>query len=183
MPTFVVLLRGVNVGRGNRVPMAEFRLHLESLGYTGVRTLLNSGNAVFASSKPSPAAHAAAIRSVLASHLAVDVPVIVKSSQEFKAVNSENSLASDEIDHSRLLVVFRQDSTTIQELAVLEPLVRPPERWHLGRHAAYLFCASGILESKAAHALLGKADVSSTTRNWATVLKLGALLRGHRPPL
>ena len=47
MPAYIVLLRGVNVGKAKRVPMAEFRKLLEGLGYTNVATLLNSGNAVF----------------------------------------------------------------------------------------------------------------------------------------
>ena len=49
MPYFAVLLRGVNVGKGNRVPMAELRNLLAELGYTNVRTFLNSGNAIFGS--------------------------------------------------------------------------------------------------------------------------------------
>ena len=52
----------------------------------------------------------------------------------------------------------------------------PPERLHIGGHAAYLHCAGGILESKAGSALLGKLGREVTTRNWATVLKLKALL-------
>lgn len=176
MGRFAALLRGVNVGRGNRVPMAELRSHLESLGYTEVRTLLNSGNAVFASSRRSTAAHAVAIRSMLASNFDVDVPVIVKSSREFASIVSENSLAPDATDHSRLMVTFVQKPATLKELAVLEPLVQLPERLHFGRHAAYFLCASGILESKAGKALLGKVGKSVTTRNWATVLKLRALL-------
>jgi len=183
MPAFAVLLRGVNVGGGNRVPMAEFRQQLESLGYTGVRTLLNSGNAVFASARRSAPAHAGAIHSALVSGCGVDVRVIVKSSQEFEAIIADNALASDAIDPSRLLVVFRQDAKTIQDLAALQSLVRPPERWHLGRHAAYLYCASGILESDAARALLGRTGALSTTRNWATALKLGALLGVVRRPV
>jgi uncharacterized protein (DUF1697 family) len=47
MPTYVALLRGVNVGKAKRVPMAELRQLLGGLGYTNVSTLLNSGNAVF----------------------------------------------------------------------------------------------------------------------------------------
>ena len=47
MPTFVALLRGVNVGKSKRVPMGELRALLSGMGYTGVATLLNSGNAVF----------------------------------------------------------------------------------------------------------------------------------------
>lgn len=65
MPQFVALLRGVNVGKGNRVPMAEFRLMLEQIGYTEVKTLLNSGNAVFTSSGRSGKKHAQVIAASL----------------------------------------------------------------------------------------------------------------------
>jgi uncharacterized protein (DUF1697 family) len=57
-------------------------------------------------------------------------------------------------------------------------MLAPPEQFHVGRHAAYLHCAGGILESKAGSALLGKLGREVTTRNWATVLKLKALLDG-----
>ena len=56
------------------------------------------------------------------------------------------------------------------------PHVVPPEQFLLGREAAYLHCARGILESKAGEALVGKAGKAATTRNWATVLKLQALV-------
>ena len=55
-------------------------------------------------------------------------------------------------------------------------MLQPPERFHIGNHAAYLHCADGILESKAGSALLGKLGREVTTRNWATVLKLKELL-------
>ena len=58
----------------------------------------------------------------------------------------------------------------------LEALVAPPEGFAVGKHAAYLHCASGILESKAAEALLGKAGRAATTRNWATTLKIHAIV-------
>jgi uncharacterized protein (DUF1697 family) len=56
----------------------------------------------------------------------------------------------------------------------------PPERFAIGKKAAYLLCAAGILESKAGEALLGKTGklATATSRNWATVLKLQALARG-----
>ena len=47
MPRYVALFRGINVGKANRIAMADFRELLTSLGYTDVKTLLNSGNAVF----------------------------------------------------------------------------------------------------------------------------------------
>ena len=59
----------------------------------------------------------------------------------------------------------------------MQPLVEPPEEFAIGRHAAYLYCARGILESKAGEAMLGKPGRAATTRNWATTLKLQALAR------
>lgn len=178
MPAFVALLRGVNVGKAKRVPMAELRALLGDLGYTGVATLLNSGNAVFQATKGAPAEHAAEIAGVIASRLRVDVPVIVKSAAELAAIVAENALAKEATDHSRLLVAFVQDPATLRGLAVIESLVVPPEKFLVGKGAAYLHCASGVLASKAGEALLGKSGKAATTRNWATVLKLQVLATG-----
>ncbi|MGB5102789.1 MAG: DUF1697 domain-containing protein [Steroidobacteraceae bacterium] len=142
MPTFVALLRGVNVGKARRVPMANLRSLLGAMGHTGVATLRNSGNAVFHASRRAPARHAT--------------------------------------DHSRLLVAFTQDARALQGLAGIGSLVTPPEQFVVGRNAAYLHCPQGILGSKAGEALLGKAGKAATTRNWATTLKLGALVLSDR---
>ena len=175
MPTYVALLRGVNVGKAKRVPMAELRALLGDLGYTDVATLLNSGNAVFRAPGRSAAKIGAAIAAAIAARLGFDVPVIVKSAQELAAIVAENPIRIDESLHSRLLVAFVQDSDALRSLATIAPLVTPAERFVVGDHAAYLYCADGILESKAGEALLGKAGRAATTRNWATVLKLAAL--------
>lgn len=177
MPTFVALLRGVNVGKAKRVPMADLRDLLSELGYTGVATLLNSGNAVFRATKGAPTKHAAEIASAIASKLKVEVPVIVKSAKELSSIVAENSLADKAQDHSRLLVAFVQDPKALSGLAVIEQHIIPPEQFMVGKGAAFLHCASGILESKAGEALLGKAGKIATTRNWATVRKLQALVR------
>ena len=176
MPQFVVLLRGVNVGKGNRVPMAAFRLLLEAQGFAEVRTLLNSGNAVVRSAARSSASHAKAIGARLQESLGVSVLVVVKSSAEFLAAVAEQPFALAEEDHSRFLAAFAQSEAATQGLSVVLPMLRAPERFHIGSRAAYLHCAGGILESQAGSALLGKLGREVTTRNWATVLKLKALL-------
>lgn len=178
MPTFVALLRGVNVGKAKRVPMADLRALLSGLGYTGIKTLLNSGNAVFRAAKGSPAKHAAGIAAAISARLKVEVPVIVKSAKEVAAVISESPIRAEAEQHSRFLVAFVQDARAVSGLAAIKSLVIPPERFAIGKHAGYLLCARGILESKAGVALLGKAGRAATTRNWATVLKLQALASG-----
>lgn len=177
MTHFVALLRGVNVGGAKRVPMAGFRALLATLGYAKVRTLLNSGNAVFVSNGRSTRIHATRIREAIAERLGLDVPVIVKSARDVAAIESENELAASAANPSRLLVAFTCGPQALRELAALAALVRTPERLQLGEHAAYLWCPNGILGSKAADALLGKLGRAATTRNWATVLKVSALLR------
>jgi uncharacterized protein (DUF1697 family) len=183
MPKFVALLRGVNVGKANRIPMADLRALLSGLGYTSVATLLNSGNAVFHAAKGASAVHAARIAAALTSQLKVEVPVIVKPAKELSAVISENPITAEVSDHSRFLVAFIQDATALPSLAAaIEPLVAPAERFAVGRSAAYLLCTNGIIESRAGGALLGKAGRSATTRNLATVLKLQALANDQPAP-
>jgi uncharacterized protein (DUF1697 family) len=174
MPTFVALLRGINVGKAKRVPMAELRALLSGLGYTGVATLLNSGNAVFRAPRGTPAKHAKDIAAAIFTRLKVEVPVIVKSASELAAVLSENPVRVGADDHPRLLVAFVQDTEALSGLAAIKSLVVPPEKFAVGKNAAYLLCPAGILESKAWEALL-KSGNSATTRNLATVLKLQAL--------
>jgi uncharacterized protein (DUF1697 family) len=175
MHAFVALLRGVNVGKGRRVPMGELRALLCALGYTGVATLLNSGNAVFRAARGTPAKHSSDIAAAISTRLEVEVPVIVKFAGELAAIIAENPIKPGANQHPRFLVAFVQDTKALTGLAAIEPLVVPPERFAMGKHAAYLLCAAGILESKAGVSLLGKGGKSATTRNWATVLKLHAL--------
>lgn len=174
---FVALLRGINVGRGNRLAMADWTALMRGLGLGEVRTLLNSGNAVFSSPVADAAVHAAALRSALQQQLGLDVPVLVKPAAAWAAVVAANVLALPDVNASQLLVVLAPDAATLAGLQALAPLVQPPDRWWLGDDAAYLLCGDGILASAAAQALLGKAGRACTTRNWATVLKLQALLQ------
>jgi uncharacterized protein (DUF1697 family) len=160
--------------------MADLRALLGGLGYADVATLLNSGNAVFTGNAEPAATHAARIRDAVRAKLAVDALVIVKSAREVAAIVAGNELSKIATDPSRLLVAVTHDS---RSLARMKPLARTAwgaEKLHVGRHAGYVWCANGILESKAAMALLkGLAD-TGTTRNWGTLNKIHAML-GEKP--
>ncbi|MBK7116145.1 MAG: DUF1697 domain-containing protein [Proteobacteria bacterium] len=181
MYTHVVLLRGVNVGKGNRIPMATFKSLLQRLGCEDVRTLLNSGNAVVSRPKVSAGTLAGEVGSAIHDTVGLDVQVVVKSSRDFGAIVASNQLLSSSTDPSRLLVSFAQSGPALKALASISSVVRAPDRFHLGAKAAYLYCPRGILVSEAAKALLGKAGRGVTTRNWATVLKIHGLLSAQMP--
>jgi len=182
MPTFVALLRGVNVGKANRVSMPKLKALLSEMGYTGVVTLLNSGNAIFDSPDGAPEKHAEAISVALRARLEVEVPVIVKSARELTDIVDQNPIAVETDAHPRLLVAFVQDAEVLLELTGLATLVGLPERFEIGAQAAYLFCARGIRECKAVAALQGKAGKTATTRNFATLLRLRTLAETCRAP-
>jgi uncharacterized protein (DUF1697 family) len=176
MPRYVALFRGINVGKAKRIAMADLRRLLGTLGYTQIATLLNSGNAVFTGRKAENAKLAARIRAAVRETLGVDAHVVVKSGDEIAAIVQGNRLADVATDPSRLLVVMTDDD---ESLATVKPLAKQlwgEERIHVGPHAAYLWCANGILESAAAAALLGKLGNAQTTRNWATLGKILAAL-------
>ena len=173
----VALLRGINVGRAKRVAMGDLRALFAALGHAKVRTLLNSGNVVFDASSGTPAALAARIKAALQAELQVEAEVIVKSGREFDAIVRGNPLLDAAADPSRLLVVFTQRPAALSALAELSATDWRPEALAIGRQAAYLWCPAGIIECKLAQAMTRALGERATTRNWATVDKLQAMLR------
>jgi uncharacterized protein (DUF1697 family) len=95
------------------------------------------------------------------------------------AVVAGNALQNLATDPSRLMVVFTARAQALPGLARLGKLATGAEQLHIGEHAAYLWCANGVLQSKVALALLaglGEGEIG-TTRNWATTLKVHSLLQ------
>lgn len=163
--------------------MAEFKGLLEALGYAEVRTLLNSGNAVFASPKRSSISHARSIATAVEAKFGVTTPVVVKSAARLRAVIDGNPMAPPTADHSRFLVAFGMDTSALKSLEPLRPLARGGARFVITKDAAYLHCPGGLLESRIGEALLGRAGKAVTTRNWATVLKLEMLTSNAKPSI
>ena len=106
----------------------------------------------------------------------VETTVVVKSARELHTIVDTAPFVPNEAEQSRCLVVFAMQAAAMHALQALEPLLQPNERLGITPNAAYLLCPQGLLESLAGEALLGKLDRGVTTRNWATVLKLRALL-------
>jgi len=180
MPRYVALFRGINVGKAKRIAMADLRALLAKLGFTDIQTLLNSGNAVFTGAAEPPDKLAARLRAAVAKKLGVDALVIIKSGEDVTGIMAGNALEKLAIDHSRLLVAMTNDAQALAALKAIAKKEWGAEKVHVGKHAAYVWCANGILESKAAVALLKNLDETGTTRNWATLGKIQALMAVRR---
>lgn len=176
MDRFVVLFRGINVGKARRIAMADLRGLLVSLGFSNVTTLLNSGNAVFDGPSASPAKHAQRIKAAVANDLGVDAPVMVKSAGDIAAIVAFNPLLSIAIDPSRLLVALGRDADALRAFVPIVDKDAGPDEFHVGANAIFVWCANGILESTVAATLLKGLGESITTRNWSTIQKIHAAM-------
>ncbi len=175
--SYVALLRGINVGKAKRVAMAELRALVEGLGYGDVRMLLNSGNVVFsAPGDGAPGVMAERIERAMTETLGVSARVTVLSGREFVAVVDANPVAEGPAAPSRFLVAVLRDPADAKKLAPLEREDWGRERLAVVGRAAYLWCPEGLNSSPLADALARTLKEGVTTRNWATVEKLRALL-------
>ena len=172
----IALIRGINVGRAKRVAMAELRALVEALGFGEARTLLNSGNVVYAA-RGVPADEAAArIEAALAARLGVSARVIVLTAAELEAIIQGNPLLPLANDPSRLLVGILAQGADAQQLAPLLAQDWGAEALALGPRAIYLGCPAGVLASRLVEAVGRALGDALTTRNWATMIKLHAMV-------
>lgn len=176
MSKYVLLLRGVNVGKGNRLPMAGLRTLLEAQGFKDVTTILNSGNAIFSAEPGSAGDFADLIRKDISKTFGMDIHTHVESAAGLGKIISENDILSLADDHSRLLVIFGREQKNLHALTELEHLLGPEEHLSIGQNAGYLYCPKGVSDSRFAIAMLGKHGKSLTSRNWKTIIRIAASL-------
>ena len=174
--TYVALLRGINVGKNKRVAMADLRTVIESLGYTDARTLLNSGNAVFASGRALKKGAAEELRAALEKKTGVSSRFTIRSAEELDQVMRVNPLLDVATDHSRLFAAFVIDPDGLTKVKPLLKQAWKPEAVASGPGVVYIWCPNGLLESKAQEAVSKALGDGVTIRNWATVTKLANLV-------
>jgi uncharacterized protein (DUF1697 family) len=189
MATHVALLRGINVGGRNKVPMAELREVVAALGHTGVTTYIQSGNVLFSTKDTDNAALAAALETAIENRFGLWSSVVVLSRDELAEVLAANPFP-DEADPRLVHVVFlngepppdRLDRITAAESAAAAKGSRDVVQ-AAGR-VLYLHTPDGFGRSELAlnlFKIMGppakqkKQGLAATARNWATATKLLSL--------
>jgi uncharacterized protein (DUF1697 family) len=175
---YVALLRAVNVGGNNRIAMADLRELLEGLGYGGVRTHLQSGNAVFtAPGTPSPEHLAGEIEEALAEEVGLKVKVLVRTRSELERAIAANPLLDVAEDHARLLVTFLSHAPDPEVLAALVPAEFEPDVFAVGERELYVWYPEGVRATKLSNAFWERRlGVVASARNWKTVTRLLELM-------
>lgn len=180
MTTQIALLRAVNVGGRGTIGMADLRACLVSLGFTDVRTVLQSGNVVLGTDGISGAKLEQFLEAEFLKRLGLRTDVIVRSPAQWETLISRNPL-SDEAwrDPSHLLAMIGKQPVTRKAFAALQAAIAAAGGREMVGEAGgqvYLFFPDGIGRSRVTTALIERALGGPVTgRNWNTILKLAEI--------
>jgi uncharacterized protein (DUF1697 family) len=155
--------------------MADLRRWLEELGYGSVRTLLQSGNALFTSDRR-PDELEREIGKRLGEQLGFEVRCLIRDHEELQRVVDADPFGEIADNHARYAVAFLSERPAAARLATLPPDSFAPELFHIGEREIYLWYPGGIHRSRLNNELTERnLGVVATLRNWNTVRKLAEL--------
>jgi uncharacterized protein (DUF1697 family) len=179
MAKYIALLRGINVGGHKLIAMSDLSEMLESLKFTGVKTLLQSGNVVFQSGKQTGSALERLLEKETEKRLKASVRILVRDANEWKAIVARNPFAKEaKSDPSHLLVMCLKDAPDAKSVKALQATIKGPEVVRADGRQLYLVYPAGIGTSKLTNAVIEKKlGTQGTARNWNTVLKVVELIQ------
>jgi uncharacterized protein (DUF1697 family) len=186
--TYVALLRGINVGRANRIAMADLRRVVGEAGGRDVVTYVNSGNVVLDHDEPDEAVLGERLERAVAEALGVSPRVLVRSAAELDEVVAANPFPEED-DPKKVHAVFLGEAPDeAGVVAAREAQAAAAERGSRDRvevvgRVSYLHTPDGLGRSVLADLLSRRAGPMAvgTARNWSTVTRLQALCRERRP--
>lgn len=170
---WVALLRAVNLGPRNRVPMAELRALLERTGYGSVRTFIASGNVLFTAGSGDRGALGRELETLIAEAFAVETTAIMRTPDELAAVAGAHPFGADTSHTHVSFLVAEPDPTAVARLGEAD---HGPDRVHVAGSDVYLHYPAGVQGSRLGAAKLERLlGVAGTVRNWRTVTALAEL--------
>jgi uncharacterized protein (DUF1697 family) len=177
MAIYVAMLRGINVGGQKIVKMERLRASFEGLGFSRVRTYVQSGNVVFEVPKDTSNKLSRRIGEKILSDFGFTVPLILRASGEMKKTVSENPFLKEKgIDSSKLHVTFLSGFPDATALRKLDTLDRGSDQFRVNGREIYLYCPEGYGRTKLSNTTFERLlSIDATTRNWKTVSTLAGM--------
>lgn len=181
MSTYILLLRGINVGGRNVLRMGELAELLRSLGLRDVETYAQSGNVVFrAEREPSGEPEwARALEREIADAIedghGFRPRVLLFGSDRLEEAIESHPFPEAEAEPKTLHFFFLASEPADPDLEALEQVRADSERFHLADGVFYLHAPDGIGRSKLAGSVERHLGVAATARNWRTVRRLGEM--------
>lgn len=177
MPTSVALLRGINVGGRNLVPMSELAACFRDAGYTDVRTYIQSGNVVFTADPATGPRLESALEGMLERRFGIPITVVVRSRDELEATVSAAPVDHGSADLRSDVFFLKHPLTAEEALAQLPELRAGVDSMAPGPGALYFSRVAACAGESRIAAFMGKAVFRRmTARNWRTTTTLLRML-------
>jgi uncharacterized protein (DUF1697 family) len=174
---YIALMRGVNVGGKNKLPMRDLAGVFEAAGCTDVQTFIQSGNVVFTATPTLAAAIPARIAKQVEARFAIRSPVITRSAKEFDRLINAMPYSGKAATDTFLHVAFLAAKPTRAGVARLDPNRSKGDAFKLIGREIYLSLPNGVARTKLTNAYFDATlGTVSTIRNWRTVLRIGEML-------
>lgn len=178
MKTLITLLRGINVGGRNILPMKELIPLLENLGARSVKTYIQSGNAVFQHEGGDNFELSNKIRATIKENRGFEPQVLLLNLVDMEKAIASNPFPEAESEPKTVHLYFLATEATNPDLKTLENLQQNNEQFQLMGKVFYLYAPNGIGRSKLAAKVERALGVAVTARNWRSANKIMALAKG-----
>ena len=174
MNTYILLLRGINVGGHKKIKMADFKTKLEKLKFKEVQTYIQSGNIVFKHTNNNQKALAKLIEAMIVKEYGFEAKAIVILAEDFRNIFKENPyLPNKESEIEKLYCTFLFEIPEESKIELLKEVNSPHEEFIFGEACMYFLYNNGYGKAKISNPFIeNKLKVAATTRNWKTMTKL-----------
>ncbi|WP_111682257.1 DUF1697 domain-containing protein [Winogradskyella tangerina] len=174
MITYIVLLRGINVGGHKKVPMAELREVLTKSGFKAVKTYIQSGNVIFKSEIENQSEIETIMKTSILEHFGFDVSVLVRTREQLLKIFDDCPFSENIKMNSYFAILSKiPDDKLVKEAS---EKTYENEDYHILNDCLYLYCSQGYGKAKFnLNYFEMKLDVSATSRNYKTMIKLLAM--------
>ena len=177
MPTYVGVLRAINLGSHNKIAMSELRAMIDKIGFGEPKTLLLSGNVVFSCASRSAPRVEKQLEEASTKHLGVTTDYFVRTAKEWRAIINANPFQKEaNRDPGHLLMMCLRDAPSAEQVKALQAAIKGREIVKASGRQAYFVYPDGQGRSRLTIQVIEKAlGTRGTARNWNTVLKLREL--------
>lgn len=176
MAVGIALIRGINVGGKNLLPMAVLRALCEKAGFADVRTHIQSGNVVFRAGAGAMKKAARMIEDAIEAKCKFRPSVSVRTVEELRVIAAKKPFGGGALDPDKLLVMFLVGDPPAGAAAAIRAIKADPERLALDGRELFMYFPVGVGASKLPMAKCERAvGVPGTCRNWNTVHKVLAM--------
>ena len=177
----VALLRGINVGGKNRLPMKELAAMFVEAGCEDVRTYIQSGNVVFRVGPAVGEDISSVISASILSSFGYRIPVVTRTARAFQEIVRANPFLEAGAEADKLHVMFLAELPDSANVEALDTDRSPGDEFAVQGSEIYLHCPNGVARSKLTNSYFdSRLSTTSTTRNWRTTLKASRAFHSRR---